>query len=204
MVRPTLKPIAMMRSPRARVRRPVIPVRRTECSRRAAVLPGGILLGSPECQGPAEAAQPVADESADALRECVRWLVAVCRSAPSSISANARKTLRVLSLTPEELEAMAPEESATALNIRQGAIAKMELAKRMRAMGTLGSCGACSSDADGAEVRCQPAEAAAPKPRSPTLSPRTSAKRPICSGTPPVDPRVLMPPPAHYKRKRLA
>lgn len=99
---------------------------------------------------------------------------------------------------------MAPEERTTALNIRQGAIAKMELAKRMRAMGTPGSCGSCSSDAEGAEVRCQPAEAAAPKPRSPTLSPRASAKRPICSSTPPVDPRVLMPPPAHYKRKRLA
>lgn len=192
-----------MRSPRARVRRPVHPLRRTDCSRRAAVLPGCILLGTPECRGPVEDASAPADEPQDALRECARWLVAVCHSAPSSVSANARKTLRVLSLTPEELEAMPPEERATALNIRRGAIAKMELAKRMRATGTPGSCGSCSSDADCAEVRCQPAEAP-PKPRSPTLSPRASAKRPICSSTPAVDPRVLMPPPAHYKRKRLS
>lgn len=179
-------------------------MRRSDCNRRAAVLPGCILLGSPECRG-FEEAQPSADEPAG-LRECIRWLAAVCRTAPSGVSANARKTLRVLSLTPEELEAMPPEELATIFAIRQGAIAKMELAKRMRATGAPASCSSCSSDADGAEAEAaqKPPRSPTLKPWSPTLSPRASAKRPMCTSTPPVDPRVLMPPPAHYKRKRLS
>ena len=79
----------------------------------------------------------------DEIRQCIRALVNVIRQAQTGSSpvdsgqmAHMRKVVRLLSLSDEQLNAMAPSEREAVLTIRNSAIQKMKLATAVH-----GACG---------------------------------------------------------------